>query len=85
MASRLLNFLIAADQMVFSIVTLGYAKPDETMSAAAYRLEQEGKWQGKFFRPVIDKLFWFDPDHCRLSFESEVNKKHLPEIYKGRL
>jgi len=44
------------------------------MSAAAWRLEQKGRWQGKLLRPLIDKLFWFDPDHCRTSHESELTR-----------
>jgi hypothetical protein len=47
------------------------------MSSAAWRLEQKGKIQGKIFRPLIDWLFWFDPDHCKTSYESEVNRNHF--------
>lgn len=84
MKSRILNLLISIDQTAFSILTLGKADPDETMSAAAFRLEQEGKWQGKLFRPMIDRIFFFDKYHCRTSFESEINRKHLPEVYNKR-
>lgn len=84
MKSRILNLLISLDQFTFSLITLGNAAPDETMSAAAYRLEQEGKWQGKLFRPVIDKLFFFDDLHCKSSFESEINSNQLGETYKNR-
>lgn len=84
MKSRILNLLISIDQTAFSIITLGKADPDETMSAAAFRLEQEGKWQGKLFRPMIDRIFFFDKFHCRASFESEINRKHLPEVYNKR-
>ena len=83
MKSRVLNLLISLDQFAFSIITLGKAPPDETMSAAAYRLEQEGKWQGKLFRPIIDKLFFWDELHCRSSFESELDSKHLSAIYRN--
>ena len=78
---RLLNFLITVDQLLFSVITLGRASPDETMSAAAWRLEQKGKWQGKFFRPIIDTLFWFDPRHCAMSYISEKHGKQLPSEY----
>ena len=76
MKRRIRNVLIALDQFIYVLVTLGRGNPDETMSAAAWRLEQAGKWQGKLFRPVLDKLFWFDPDHCRTSYEAEVNRKY---------
>ena len=82
MQNRLLNFLISMDQFAFSVITLGKGAPDETMSAAAWRLEQEGKWQGKLFRPMIDKLFFFDKFHCKSSFESDMNRKQLPDIYR---
>lgn len=68
---RALNLMISTDQFVFSLITLGRSDPDETMSSAAYRLEQEGRLQGKWFRPLIDKLFWFDPEHCKKSWEAE--------------
>jgi hypothetical protein len=72
MKQRALNLLIAIDQLIYVVITFGRGHPDETMSAAAWRLEQKGRWQGKLFRPLIDKLFWFDPDHCRTSYESEL-------------
>jgi len=75
MKQRLLNFLIALDQLIYVILTLGKGDPDETISAAAWRLEQEGKWQGKIFRPLIDFLFWFDKDHCLKAYMSECTTK----------
>ena len=68
---RILNILISLDQFLFSIITLGGSDPDETMSAAAWRLEQEGRLQGKIFRPIIDTLFWFDKDHCKRAWLNE--------------
>jgi len=85
MSSRVLNLLISLDQSIFSVITLGKSAPDETMSAAAYRLEQEGKWQGKLFRPLIDKIFFFDELHCKGSFESEVNGLQQDTIYRNKL
>jgi len=72
---RILNVLISIDQLFYVLITLGNGNPDETMSAAAYRLEQEGKLGGKIFRPILDAIFWFDPEHCRLSYETECYKK----------
>jgi len=74
MKQRILNFLIAIDQLIYVVITLGSGCPDETMSSAAWRLEQKGKIQGKIFRPLIDWLFWFDKDHCKTSYESEVQR-----------
>ena len=74
---RLLNILIALDQFLFVLITLGHAMPDETMSAGAYRLEHEGHWAGKFFRPVIDFIFWHlfrDRDHCFFAAVAERDR-----------
>ena len=78
---RLYNFLIAIDQMLMSIVSFGAAGPDETMSSASWRLEQQGKLGGKIFRPIIDWLFspW-QKDHCKHAYESELARKHMKEI-----
>jgi len=70
--SRILNLMISGDQTFFSIITQGSSAPDETMSAAAFRLEQQGRWPGKVFRPLIDWFFFIDPMHCRTSYEAEV-------------
>ena len=40
MKQRLLNILIALDQLAYVLVTLGAGHPDETLSAAAWRTEQ---------------------------------------------
>lgn len=74
MKQRLLNILIALDQLIYVLITLGNGSPDETMSAAAWRLEKSGRWQGKLFRPLIDALFWFDKNHCENAYYSEVHK-----------
>jgi hypothetical protein len=75
---RILNILIAVDQLAYVIITLGNGNPDETLSAAAWRLEKQGKIQGKILRPVIDWIFWFDPMHCLNSYVSELlNAKRL--------
>lgn len=72
MKQRLINILIALDQLVFALLTLGSSAPDETISAAAWRLDRTGRWPGKLFRPLIDALFFFDPLHCQKSYEAEV-------------
>lgn len=77
MKRRILNILIAIDQLVYVLLTLGRGDPDETMSAAAWRLEQNRHWAGRLFRPMIDTLFWFDPDHCRTSYESELARAKM--------
>jgi len=78
MKFRILNFLIALDQFVYVVITLGAGMPDETMSAAAYRGERMGKWFGRLLRPIIDHLFWFDDNHCKGAYDAEVKRLQLP-------
>ena len=83
MKQRMLNLLIALDQLAYVLVTLGAGSPDETLSAAAWRTEQKGRLLGRIFRPAIDLLAMpLERDHCRKSFESERDGRHLPEEYQ---
>lgn len=85
MKRRLLHLLIAIDQLAWVVLTLGNGSPDETISAAAWRMEQQGKLAGRILRPAIDALFWpLERDHCRLAFESELRGAQLPEGYRAR-
>lgn len=82
MKRRILNILIAVDQLVWVLLTLGHGEPDETISAACFRMEQAGKVQGRVFRPVLDALFRpFDAEHCRKAFDAEAGRKQLPGEY----
>lgn len=76
---NLKQLLIALDQLANVLVGLvcGYRSwADETLSAKAYRLELE---RGRTWaRKLIDTLLWFDKDHCRTSYESEVLKRQMP-------
>lgn len=81
MIERLLHFLIALDQFIFSIITLGKAYPNESLSSAAYKGEQEGKILPTFFRPLIDKILYFDPDHCHQAYLNVKQGLQLPPSY----
>lgn len=72
--SRTLTILIAIDVFVSRMVTLGNCKPGETISAAAWSLEQDGKWQGRLFRPLIDALLFFDKNHCAESHIGDLRR-----------
>ncbi|MBP6650820.1 MAG: hypothetical protein KA181_00125 [Xylophilus sp.] len=82
MKRRVLNLLIALDQLAWVILTLGNGMPDETISAALWRMESQGKWAGKLFRPVVDALFWFDRHHCFTAWQAERKKQQLPAMYR---
>lgn len=76
MKTRILMILIALDVFLFSVVCLGNVKRSECASSAAWDMKRAGKWQGKVAVAVIDTLFFFDPNHCLLSWQGQ------PEIYK---
>jgi hypothetical protein len=83
MRQRLLNIFIAIDQLLWVVLTLGKGMPDETISAASWRMEQQGKLAGRVLRPIIDAVFRpFERDHCRLSYESEIMGSQLPVDYR---
>lgn len=68
-----LQILIALDQLVNTLIG-GYA--DETLSSRSWRLHIAGvkSWPMK----VIDAIFFWQDDHCRQSYESELTRAHLP-------
>jgi len=79
---RILHLLIALDQFIFSVISLGAAWPDETISAACWRLERDDKRIGRIMRPILDFLFRpLETNHCYHSYMSEVKGSHLPDEY----
>ena len=79
MKKRILHILIALDQLIYVLLTLGKGYPDMTISAAAYRSSKSGNRLGQILHKFIDILFWpIEEDHCLESFLSEVRGKHLP-------
>ena len=62
----IINFLIKLDMVVFQIITLGVAKKNETISAAAWNAHLTGKFWGFSYR-LIDPVFalFGQPEHCR--------------------
>ena len=83
MKQRLLNLMIALDQLLYVLLTLGAGHPDETLSAAAWRTEQSGKLGGRIFRPLIDLMFLpLEREHCRRAYEAEKHGAQLPKEYR---
>ena len=54
----------------------GKTYADETLSSRAWRWEQDSvrSWP----RRLIDKLFFWEPNHCRESYRSEREGRQLP-------
>ena len=78
MKNYILQNLIAIDQVLNTI--LG-GKADETLSARAWRAEQKNRIFGLIFRPLIDTILFFDPNHCYYSYLSEFYRRQLPSEY----
>ena len=84
MTTYLFHVLLGLDQLANTLLA-GHA--DETLSARAWRVEQDGKVFGKIMRPAIDALaivvtLGYDANHCRDSYESERKRKQLPTHYR---
>ena len=79
---RLINLLFTLDCFVFSVCTLGQAWPGESFSSAAWRAETKGLWYARA-RPLIDALFFFQPNHCYLAWLSATKQWNLPEDMRG--
>lgn len=66
------NVLIAVDQLI-NTICMGW--PDETFSSRCWRWYLDGK---KWPCYIVDTLLFFDIEHCKNSFESEVLRKQAP-------
>ena len=67
------NILIAFDQL-FNALFGGAC--DETLSSRAHRLKIErGR---KIPSMLINALFFWEKDHCKASYESELERLHVP-------
>lgn len=75
MKKRLMNILVIFDKLVYQLITLGYGSRFDTISSAAWRMEQKGRWIGKLSRPAIDWLFLKlgEDKHC---FKSYISAKY---------
>ncbi|RZA26855.1 MAG: pseudouridine synthase, partial [Proteobacteria bacterium] len=63
--SRLREVALAFDQLANAILG-GYS--DETISARCWRLRAARPYST--LRPIIDGLFFWQPEHCRASYEA---------------
>ena len=75
----LLNILISFDQLV-NVLFLG--QPDETISSRAWRCKDANSFW-KVMHSLINKLFFFQKDHCFNAYLAEVERKQIiTEIIK---
>lgn len=76
------HVIIALDQL-FNALTGGAA--DETLSSRTYRgaiLEENPKKRWRVLYRLINALF-FDVNHCKASYESEISGKQHDERFKA--
>ncbi|MDH3003523.1 DNA helicase UvrD [Pasteurella multocida] len=76
-----LNIAIALDQLCNALFS---GSPDETLSSRAYRgamLAKNPKKKWKFFHAAINKLFFWQKDHCKQAYLSEVERRQLPREF----
>lgn len=77
---NLLQLAIALDQLanvLLSLFTGNKAWSDETLSARAYRhacIKKDRMWP----MWIIDRLFFWQDEHCKAAYESEMERSHLP-------
>ena len=76
--SRIKKILIAFDQLL-AVIFFAKAQPESTFSSMCWKWHITGNrsWPYK----MVDKLFWFDPNHCETSYIEE--QKRLNKLLKG--
>ena len=76
------HVLIAIDQL-FNAIIGGAA--DETLSSRTYRravlTQSKPKKRWRVLYKIINGLF-FDKNHCRTAWESEINRKQYPADFQ---
>ena len=68
--------LVALDQFVNTLIG-GWA--DETLSSRAHRRSLRGK-SGVAW--VIDHIFFWQDEHCKIAYESELSRSQLPPEFR---
>ena len=72
------NVLIWLDQGANTIVFGG--SPDETVSARCYRQRSIPKWAWRM--KFLDRVFFWQTNHCEESFKWEYGRKDMPLVYQ---
>ncbi len=72
---RLEQSLIAFDQLINTFIGKdGWA--DESFSSRCWRNRAHPEWNK--WRIRVDTLFFWQKDHCKNAYESELSRRHLP-------
>lgn len=76
------HLIIALDQLLNAILA---GAADETLSSRTHRravLQPQPKPRWRIARRIINGLFFWQADHCRLSYESELKRHHAPKEWQ---
>lgn len=79
----LYHVLVAFDQL-FNALMFGSA--DETLSSRAYRgaiLTKNPKIKWKIIYTLIEKLFFWEKDHCKTAYQSEIKRRQYPSAFSN--
>lgn len=57
--------------------------PDETFCSRMWRKKQEGSAFATGAVFVLDKIFFFDPGHCKDSYRAELERRHVSKHVKN--
>ena len=68
--------LVAIDQLLNTLIG-GFA--DETLSSRAHRRRLRGKGGVAW---VIDHIFFWQDEHCKTAYESELERAQLPVEFR---
>lgn len=74
------QFLIALDQALNTVIKIaddGYGYADEMLSARAWRLRESSS-----LHIWIDRLFFWDKNHCEECYYIEMERQQLPPEYR---
>ena len=73
-----LQVLVAYDQLINTFFQ-GWA--DESMSCRSYRKRVEDG--NEFWEKIINRFFFWEKDHCYLSYLSEKERRQLPPALRN--
>ena len=78
MKNYLLNLAIGMDQLANALIG---GSADETLSARAHRMRAKGqRWWG-WTANAIDRMFFWQRDHCLNAHLAELERAQLPRTY----
>lgn len=70
------GIFVCLDQLLNAILG-GY--PDETFSSRVYRKSVAGQKIWKMLHWLVDKMFFWEDNHCYVSYKNEITGKYSPK------